>query len=44
MVEFYGGAYGAQLTELDNRRGYDFIKEKVVKGSAWTKFRKPKFY
>lgn len=44
VVEFYGGAYGCQLTKLDDRRGYDFIKKKVVKGSAWTKFRKPNFY
>ena len=44
VVEFYGGAFGAQLTKLDKRQGYDFIKKKVVKGSAWTKFRKPKFY
>lgn len=44
VVEFAGGAYGAQLTKLDDRELYDFIKKKIVKGSAWTKFRKPKFY
>ena len=44
VVEFAGGAYGCQLTKLDDRELYDFIKKKVVKGSAWTKFRKPKFY
>lgn len=44
VVEFYGGAYGCQLTKLDKRQGYDFIKKKVVNGSAWTKYRKPKYY
>ena len=44
VVEFYGGAYGCQLTKLDKRQGYDFIKKKVVNGSAWTKYRKPTFY
>ena len=44
VVEFAGGAYGAQLTKLDDRELYDFIKKKVVKGSAWTKFRKPKYF
>lgn len=44
VVEFYGGAYGCQLTELDNRRGYDFIRKKMVSGSRWTTYRKPKQY
>ena len=44
VVEFYGGAFGAQLTKLDKRQGYDFIKKKVVNGSPWTKYRKPTFY
>ena len=44
VVEFYGGAFGAQLTKLDKRQGYDFIKKKVVNGSPWTKFRRPSYY
>ena len=44
VVEFYGGAYGCQLTELDNRRGYDFLDKRFEKGSAWTKYRRPKYY
>ena len=44
VVEFYGGAYGCQLTELDNRCGYDFLVKKFKKGSAWTKYRRPKYY
>ena len=44
VVEFAGGAYGCQLTKLYDRELYDFIKKKIVQGSAWTKFRKPKFY
>lgn len=44
VVEFAGGAYGCQLTKLDDRELYDFIKKKVVNGSKWSKFRRPKFY
>lgn len=44
VVEFAGGAYAAQLTKLDDRKLYDFIKKKVVNGSAWTKYRRPSFY
>lgn len=44
VVEFVGGAFGAQLTKLDKRQGYDFIKKKIVKLSNWTKFRRPKYY
>ena len=44
VVEFYGGAYGCQLTKLDNRRGYDFVARQVRAGKAWTRFRRPTFY
>ena len=44
VVEFYGGAYGCQLTELDNRRGYDFLDKRFENGSKWTKYRRPKYY
>lgn len=44
VVEFYGGAYGCQLTKLNKREGYDFLRKKMRSGSAWTKFRDPKFY
>lgn len=44
VVEFYGGAYGCQLTNLNNRRGYDFVDKKVYSGKAWTRFRRPTFY
>lgn len=44
VVEFYGGAYGCQLTELNNRRGWDFVSRRVTSGKAWTRFRKPTFY
>ena len=44
VVEFYGGAFGCQLTNLDKRQGYDFINKKVKNGSAWTKYRRPKYY
>lgn len=44
VVEFYGGAYGCQLTNLNNRRGYDFVTRQVRPGKAWTRFRRPTFY
>lgn len=44
VVEFYGGAYGCQLTDLNNRRGWDFVSRKVISGKAWTRFRRPIFY
>lgn len=44
VVEFCGGEYGCQLTELDNRKGWSFIDKKFKKGSAWTKYRDPIFY
>ena len=44
VVEFYGGAYGCQLTHVDSREGYDFIQGKTVAGTKWTKFRDPRYY
>lgn len=44
VVEFYGGAYGCQLTHVDAREGYDFIQGKTVAGTKWTKFRDPRYY
>lgn len=44
VVEFYGGAQACQLTDLNNRQGYDFVSDRVTKGDAWTKFRDPKYY
>lgn len=44
VVEFYGGAYGCQLTKLDKREGYDFLDKRFENGSAWTKYRRPKYY
>ena len=44
VVEFYGGAFGCQLTALSNRIGYNFISSKNSKGGAWTRFRRPTFY
>lgn len=44
VVEFYGGAYGCQLTELNNRRGWNFVAKRLEAGSPWTRFCRPKFY
>lgn len=44
VVEFYGGAYGCQLTNLNNRRGWNFVAKRLEAGSPWTRFCRPKFY
>lgn len=44
VVEHYGGAFGCALTELDNRRGYNHVKKTLVKGTAWSRFRRPRYY
>lgn len=44
VVEFAGGAYGCQITELNNRRCRNMMTGKLEKMSAWTRFRKPKWY
>lgn len=44
VVELYGGAFGCQLTDLNKREGFDFIKGKITTGSLWTSYRKPKYY
>lgn len=44
VVEFYGGAYGCQLTELNNRRGWNFVTKRLEAGSPWTRYCRPKFY
>lgn len=43
-VEWMGGAYGCQLTLLKARRGWNFVKGKSDRFSAWTSFLHPKFY
>lgn len=44
VVEWTGGAYGCQLTKLSGRQAYDFVRQRVVNQSKWTKFRRPKLY
>ena len=44
MVEWAGGAYGCQLTEVSNRRCWSFTKKKMVKMAACKRYRCPKVY
>lgn len=44
VVEFYGGAFTCALTALNSRTAYNFITKRLSTGSAWTKFRRPKYY
>lgn len=43
-VEFVGGAYGCQLTDIDDRIVYNYMENKLQKMSSWTKYRRPKAY
>ena len=44
MVEWAGGEYGCQLTEVSDRRCWSFTKKRMVKMAACTRYRKPKVY
>lgn len=44
VVEWAGHKLGCQLTDLDNRKCFDFTTEKTVSQGGWTKFRRPKGY
>lgn len=44
IAESIGGAYGVQLTKVDNRRAFNFCDNKLHKFSAWTAFGDPKAY
>lgn len=44
VVEFYGGAQACQLTDLNNRKGFNFVKGKVEAGEGWSRFRRPTYY
>jgi len=43
-AEFVGGAYGGQLTDINTRKAYNFVKKRVDTMDKWTKFRRPKLY
>lgn len=43
-VEWVGGAYGCQLTKVDDRRVYNFLTGKSSRFSAWQHFLSPRYY
>ena len=43
-VEWMGGAYGCQLTVLDQRRGWNFVKGTTDRFGSWTGFLRPTYY
>lgn len=43
-VEWIGGAYGCQLTKVDDRRAFNFLTGKTSKMGAWTGFLRPTYY
>lgn len=44
LIEWVGGEYGCQLTNMNDHRAWSFTKKKYVKQKACTKYRRPKFY
>ena len=44
VAEWIGGSYGCQLTKLEGRRAWDFLRKRSVKLGAWTRFVRPDFY
>lgn len=43
-VEWIGVVFGCQLTAIDDRVGYNFVKNAMVKLSPWENYRRPKWY
>lgn len=43
-VEWMGGAYGCQLTRLNARRGWNFVKHREDRFGAWTTYLRPRWY
>lgn len=43
-VEFAGGSFGCQLTDIDTRRVWDFVNQRWGSKNSWTKFRDPLWY
>lgn len=44
VVEWAGHKLGCQLTDVDDRKLFDFTTKKIIGENGWTKFRKPKYY
>ena len=44
LIEWVGGEFGCQLTNMNDHRAWSFTKKKYVKQKACTKYRRPKFY
>ncbi|MBQ5587010.1 MAG: peptidoglycan-binding protein [Selenomonadales bacterium] len=44
VVEWAGHKLGCQLTDLDNRKCFDFTTGKMSSAGSWSKFRRPKAY
>ena len=44
MVEWVGGEFGCQLTNMNDHKAWSFTKKKFVKQKVCTKYRRPKFY
>jgi len=44
VVEWMGGQYGCQLSQLTKRQGYGFVSRKMENQKAWTRYRRPDAY
>ena len=43
-LEWMGGAYGCQLTDLSKRRGWNYVKRRLDTQGGWTEFLRPAYY
>lgn len=43
-VEWMGGAYGCQLTRVDGRRGWNYVKRRIDRQGNWENFLRAKRY
>ncbi|MCE5188215.1 MAG: peptidoglycan-binding protein [Eubacteriales bacterium] len=43
-VEWMGGAYGCQLTELEKRRGWNYVTKRLSSFGGWKDFLRPAYY
>ena len=44
LVEWVGGEFGCQLTNMNDHKAWSFTKKKYVKQKTCKKYRRPKFY
>ena len=44
LIEWVGGEFGCQLTNMNDHKAWSFTKKKLIRQSSCGKYRRPKFY